>query len=627
MSLEVTKAIYRGRTPVLLMEDVDPEITQWRPVRILYKSDLYQTKQAQMKCEETGTVEFTREELDGFREIVLGWGGIDVSDLWPHQRQALNEIDQQIQNGFWRILVSAPTGSGKTRVMMERLLSKRKRTAIYTNRRMLLDQTSEKLHGEEISHGLIADKKEPRPEEGIQLAMIQSVHSRIKRSYGSDETLDELFKADEVFVDEAHNNSGPTSLDIFDRHKHRNPDVKIIGFSATPLGVSHAYDVLIQAGTNSELRDCGSHVKDGALYFAPDEPDVSLVGKVDTTGGETGISKGKRMRFTQRVFGRVVDHYHQYNPDRRPAILFAPGVEESKWFCQHLTRRGIKAAHIDSDYCMIGDGDMYPSTPEVKKEIERRMEIGEIHVVCNRFVLREGIDWTFLYHAIFATVFGGLTSYIQAGGRILRNHPGMDHVIIQDHGGNYWRHGSLNSDRAWYLNSNDRIEYQLRQEKLRKEAEKDRKKTPLIVCKVCGMVRGKHVLRCQNCGDSWTGRTRVVLQADGKLKRLENTAFKSRRYLAPSIKMEKRWVHRILKIMKSNDPKLTKKTFAEVYTFMAKENHWRYPPKTFELMPRHEFDWFLPIRSVPRDRLIQQSSIPQEVSNEQQSTLFNSGGH
>src|SRR5690606_19790965 len=115
----------------------------------------------------------------------------------------------------------------------------------------------------------------------------------------------------------------------------------------------------------------------------------------------------------------------ELNPDRLPTILFAPGVKESIWFAEQFHSKGIRAAHIDGDDIWI-DGEYYTSNHQLREEIRKMSESGELPLVTNRFVLREGIDWPFLAHGIFATVFGSLASYLQSGGRLLRNHPSLD---------------------------------------------------------------------------------------------------------------------------------------------------------------------------------------------------------
>ena len=120
--------------------------------------------------------------------------------------------------------------------------------------------------------------------------------------------------------------------------------------------------------------------------------------------------------------------------------------------------------------------------------LRREAETGGVKITWNRFVMREGIDWPFLYHGILALTFGSLTACLQAGGRLLRQYfidglPQLDHVILQDHGGNYWRHDSLNCDREWSL---EKTERQMREE--RYEAYRTKAAREPWVCQHCKTV-------------------------------------------------------------------------------------------------------------------------------------------
>ena len=508
-------------------------------------------------------------------------------NLWPHQQQALNEIQDAIDSGIKRICVTAPTGGGKTLMASTRMQDSGKRTVFYTNRRMLFAQTSEKFHDIEMNHGLRASGFEPRYLEPIQLAMFQSEQAALKKGR-------ELHRADEVLVDEAHNNAATKCMEIFDKHEEMVPDCVRIGFTATPLGLGHAYDHLIQAGTNSELRECGSHV--WCKTFAPDEPDTKIIGKVAIGERECGIQQSKRKQYVQRVFGRIVENYRELNPEQKPTVLFAPGVAESIWFAEQLTQNGINAAHIDGENCWI-DGGLVQNDDHVRRVIEERTEAGNIKIVCNRFVLREGIDWPFIFHGIFATVFGSLTSYLQAGGRILRAHPSMDHIIIQDHGGNWWRHGSLNADREWELGSTDQLEYAKRVDRIREKKEHEP-----IVCPQCSAIRLSGS-KCATCGYFYQGKQRPVLQADGSLQQMNNDVFKAKRYAKTTTQLIDSWCSRVRNVRKSKKDTVKNMTFAQPATNFARDNYWQYPPRDLPMMPKKMEDFFRPIRDVPMESL------------------------
>ena len=337
-------------------------------------------------------------------------------EWWPHQKTGLQKLAMAIAEGETRICLACPTGGGKTQMAKAQLL-KLPRSVFYTHREILFDQTSEKFMEDEIPHGLRASGKDTNHDNPIQLAMIQSEYNAAVK--GMRRTI---HNANQIIIDEAHNNREAMMQALIDAH-----DCVTIGLTATPLGIGHIYDKLIIAGTNRELRECGAHCP--ARHYAPPEPDFLEVSGEVKIGGETGIRKTKRSQFATMVYADVVEHYKRLNPEQKPTILFAPGVAESIWFAQELSSIGIPSAHIDGEDVWV-DGQMYDKSKAKVDEIEQRCKAGEIKIVCNRFVLREGVDWPFIHHGIFATVFGSLTSYLQAGGRIIRNHPSMDHCCV-----------------------------------------------------------------------------------------------------------------------------------------------------------------------------------------------------
>lgn len=94
------------------------------------------------------------------------------------------------------------------------------------------------------------------------------------------------------------------------------------------------------------------------------------------------------------LFGRLVESYRKHNPKQVPTILFAPGVKESIWLADQFNRAGIRAAHIDGDAIWV-DGAWTETGPAARKELKEMAESGWVKIVCNRFVMREGLDWPF----------------------------------------------------------------------------------------------------------------------------------------------------------------------------------------------------------------------------------------
>jgi superfamily II DNA or RNA helicase len=508
--------------------------------------------------------------------------------LWPHQELALRDLAEAVENGQRRICITSPTGGGKTRILAEEL-QLHATASVYTDRRMLLDQLAGVLEDHGIYYGCRAAEREYQAEKGqehryIQLCMVQTESQRSSNGR-------QVHRSQRVYIDELHKNGGETMQRLLAAHREQVPDLVTIGFTATPLGVGHMADWLIIAGTNSELRQ--QKILVPALHKAPDEPDLKWIGPVCVDQGECGIKLDKRMEYSMRVYGSVVEHYRAFNPSQRPTILFAPGVSESLWMAQQLCQQGIPAAHIDGQAIWDEQGTR-DSTVAERLYLAERHKQGTIKVVCNRFVLREGIDWPWVEVGIFATVFGSLTSYLQAGGRLLRAAPGKVRCTIIDHGGNWWRHGSLNSDRHWHLDYDDRIIQGLRQARIRNKQEPE----PLV-CPKCLTARSRGT-SCPICGYRARQRTRNILQRNGKLKTVTGDIFRPRRTMIASKAIEKEWIARVRAIQKSTKESVQSMTFAQLEAAFARDHYWQYPPRNLPLMPVREIDWFRRIQDVTK---------------------------
>jgi superfamily II DNA or RNA helicase len=472
--------------------------------------------------------------------------------------------------------------------LIERDIKAGKKVVLYTNRRLLLEQIAGVLESHSIPFGVRAAGHE---QDQLQPVQLSSVQTEVQRVYKSKKW--QLFPADTVLVDECHNQAGNTSVTLLRDHQRRGGH--LIGFTATPLDIGHIYTDLVVAGTNSELRECGAHVI--CHTFAPDEPDTKGLKKQAT--GEYTENDVRKVIMTPVIFGRVYEWWKKLNPDARPAILFGPGVGESLWFAEQFYVNGVSAAHIDGDTIWV-NGETMKSSQETREDVLDAVRSGEIKVLCNRFVLREGIDIPELYHCILATCFGSLKSYLQSGGRLLRAHPSLDHVICQDHGGNWHRHGDLNEDREWELQQTSYITSELREQAMREEKQEE----PLVCPKCMGYRLWGD--QCPYCGYRHSTRTRMVIQKDGKLKSMAGRIYKPRRVRMAS-NTEKLWTRCLHRCRRSG------MTFRQAEGLFFYENHY-YPPNTLPGMPIASIDWFMPIKEVPQSRCYVAEQPPPETT-------------
>ncbi len=503
-------------------------------------------------------------------------------NLWTHQATALVEIQAAIAAGERRICVTSPTGGGKSRMMREIIQNfggATSRQILYTHRKYLRQQLEDGMTEAGITFGVRASGAAPALLRDIQISSIMTEESRVYKQERWD-----LHEADIVHIDEAHVQGGAVAEKIINAHVEAG--AVAIGWTATPLDIGHIYKRLVVAGVNSELRACGAHVL--CQTYGPDEPDTK--GIKPTATGEYTEGDVRKVIMTPTIFGRVYEWWNRLNPDARPAILFAPGVGESLFFAQEFHKKGVSVAHIDGDDIWI-NGETMPSSQEARIELARMSESGEVKIVCNRFVMREGIDWPWLYHGIMATVFGSPSSYLQSGGRLLRSHPSLDHVVLQDHGGNWHRHGSLNADREWRLEYTAAMVAGMRAERLREQKEP----TP-ITCPECSAVRLKGP-SCPKCGHVASRRVRKVMQIDGSLKSVEGEIYKPKR-IKQEPDTEQLWKSMYFRAKKSRNSM----TFNQAYALFFLDNHY-YPPRDMPFMPTRDTDWYRPVKAVPMDSL------------------------
>ena len=498
---------------------------------------------------------------------------LNYEGLWPHQERGLRELVELIRGGAKRICVVSPTGGGKSR-MMRTLIEAEKSSVLYTNRKMLFNQLCKGLDDAGINYGKRASGHDKAPIWPTQICMLQTEISAILE-HGARDVVD----ARVVHIDEVHNNCRGRTEELLDSHSG-----VLIGWTATPVDVGHMFDELVIAGTNSELRECGSHVP--AVHFAMPEVDEKVIGKISVGQDGCGIQKGKRKEYVHRIFGDVIDNLRRIHPELHSTILFGPDVAGSIWLCEQLNKAGISAAHIDGSNCWL-DGELLPTSTELRDEIVRRHEAREINVICNRYVMREGIDLPYLRACVFATSFGSITSYLQAGGRVIRNHPDVDFVKVLDHGGNWHRHGSLNENRLWHLGLTNSTVAAMRTEEIQ-EGERDKQQ----VCPSCSGIRGSE-LTCPWCGHevSRVRHGRPVRMATGKLISLEPSQWRKRKVLDPTQRLLKEWKGSIWG-NKKNHPH---RTAAQVYANFARTHDWKYPDRSWPWMPKRLVDFYLPI--------------------------------
>jgi DNA repair protein RadD len=509
--------------------------------------------------------------------------------LWTPQRRGLISTIATLEAGK-TVCLYAPTGAGKTYIASELLrwgLSEGRQSVFYCNRRLLIPQTLEAFQKAGLHTGVRAAQYDDAYDEFAPV-QIASADTEAARVWGEKPSW-KPHHAGLIVIDEGHIMKTQVIRKVIDYYKAQN--AYIVMLTATPVGLSKWVDELCISGKLQEFRDAGALV--AARVFSVSQPDLSKVQR--NQSGEFILDGQKKKIFTQHIVDDAIGAWKEHNPDRRPTIVFAPGVPESVWLAEQFEKTGATWCHVDANDEILG-GKRYSLTRRLWAEIFEQFKDGTIHGLSCRFRLREGVNAPFAYHAVFATPIGSLASWIQSAGRILRAAPGKTEAIITDHGGNYHRFGSPNHDQPWerLWDLPERVASEHHRESI---IAGDRAEP--IRCPNCGMERSKGS-KCPNpkCGFEHERSKRKVLMESGKIIEVDGNLIKPRRAVMKK-NTEKQWE----KMYWAWVNKKVDRSWNQMWAFYYKEYGYP-PPRDMKLCPRNPDDWYRRPHQVPRDQLL-----------------------
>lgn len=533
---------------------------------------------------------------------------------WEHQRTGVQEAIEKLSAGT-SVCLTAPTGSGKTNMQIALAkwgINQGWNVLCITNRILLTEQTRKVFHKAKVPVGVISAsmKWAENEETPIQIATIQTLLARGIYPH-----------AQLVLIDEVHQCATGETADYL--LKYRSKGTKLCGITATPLGVSNVCSELVVAARTRDLQDQGILCK--AVWFAPSELDTrKLTGsRIDMSLTETearktwGPLRGND-EIRKKIVGNILGHYDRLHPTQTHTLAFAPGVKESLWAAQFCRSMGIQSLHVDGSEFWV-DGELHDRKKDellFKSSMERWRE-GEIPILWNRFVLREGIDEPQIKCVILATPVGSYRSFLQMVGRGLRSYQDKESCTVIDHGGNWWRFGSVNVNTQWedyyYFTDPDVIC------KSRVAEYRDSKEFTERACPFCGMVYNEpaRFLVCSHCGKSIPLRkaSRPIIQSDGTLTEVSGPPIQKWPIRADAT-AEEIWAGLYWGAMKKGQNPTFRELIARFGYRTAvlagsqdRPAWWKryYPSSKLRLMPKHLKDTYLNIESVPQCRLNQET--------------------
>jgi DNA repair protein RadD len=368
--------------------------------------------------------------------------------LRPYQvsmiEEALDVLDYEST-----ALCIAPTGAGKTIILSQIMQGhlktgqgrspRRKKILVLQHTKELLQQNRDKvaLWCPKVKTSLF-HSEEKDTQGRIVFAMVQTLCRHYKK----------FPKVDLVVIDEAHHAVAKSYLKIVNHLKEKNPDLKILGMTATPnRGDRQGLKSLFKSVTSQiYLSDL---IGDGYLVApriftvdAGQQKDLrSILWTQDNPNGQSRFinkqqqwDKANTVLTDNLALNEEVIRHWQEKAQGKKTVVFCSTLHHAKEIRDTFERHGIGATHIN--------GEM---PTEERLESLRRFELpkGNPHeatVITNAAVLTEGWDFPAIECVILLRPMSYEATYVQMIGRGLRSSPGKTDCIVLDFGMSSSRH-------------------------------------------------------------------------------------------------------------------------------------------------------------------------------------------
>lgn len=332
--------------------------------------------------------------------------------LRPYQQEAFDAIFSKWAEGQRRLLLSLPTGCGKTIVfakVIERLVRSGKRVLVLAHRAELLSQAADKL-AKATGLGCAVEKAEETCVGSWFRVVVGSVQTlcREKRLARFDGHY-----FDAIVIDEAHHclsDSYQTVLAHF-------PDALVLGVTATPdrgdmRNLGEYFEALAYEYTLTRA------IREG--YLCPIKAQTIPL-TLDIRGVATQSGD-----FAAGQLGSALDPYLEGIAREmadicrgRRTVVFLPLVATSQKMKAILNAHGLRTAEVNGE-----SAD--------RTQILDAFARGEYDVLCNSMLLTEGWDCPEVDCVVVLRATKVRSLYCQMVGRGTRLAPGKDHLLLLD---------------------------------------------------------------------------------------------------------------------------------------------------------------------------------------------------
>lgn len=349
--------------------------------------------------------------------------------LRAYQHVQHEELDKAKKAGKTRVVVSSPTGSGKT-VFAGAVTNEYNTpvTIMQVHRNELANQSIRKMHdmnpGKSI--GLVkAEHDDLDSDILIVSAQTLAQSKRLKRLTDSLRGRGEIL----MWSDECHHDCAASRIRIIEAI---NPNF-LVGLTATAFRsdrkpLSKIYkDGIISHTSPLDLMEQGWLVWPKGMRV---DIDADL-DKINKKVGDLPDGELSKLMDTPHINRIIVNTWIKEvdGKGRKRTAAFCVTKEHARHLCEEFNDHGIEAAYIVDD------------TPTKEREvIYDRFRAGEIKVLIGCMVFTEGWDEPIVDTILMCRPTKSLSLYIQVVGRGLRPYPDKSDCLIVDFVGNSTKH-------------------------------------------------------------------------------------------------------------------------------------------------------------------------------------------